>query len=344
MRTNLKEKVALVTGASSGLGARFARVLAANGALTVLAARRLERLKDLRAEIEAAGGAAHIVALDVTDQESIEAAIEQTEREVGPIDILINNSGVSTAQRLTEVTPVDYDFMFDTNVKGAFFVAQAVARQMIARSKQQQGLRGRIVNIASIAGLRVLPDIGVYCMTQGSGDSHDALAGGRMGSLWHQRQRDLSRIHPYGNERCGVGYRARREVARSPAAQESRFAGRSGWRAAATGRGGITVHQWRDHRRRRWNVGHVKEFVIEVPLRWGDMDAMSHLNNLMYFRLMEEARIQWFAYFGFPTLPVGEAPILAHAGCDFLKAMTYPGTAIVTQIVTRLGVRVLRCR
>ena len=67
MRTNLKEKVALVTGASSGLGARFARVLAANGALTVLAARRLERLKDLRAEIEAAGGAAHIVALDVTD-------------------------------------------------------------------------------------------------------------------------------------------------------------------------------------------------------------------------------------------------------------------------------------
>jgi len=166
MRTNLKEKVALVTGASSGLGARFARVLAANGALTVLAARRLERLKDLRAEIEAAGGAAHIVALDVTDQESIQAAIEQTEREVGPIDILVNNSGVSTAQRLTEVTPVDYDFMFDTNVKGAFFVAQAVARQMIARSKQQQGLRGRIVNIASIAGLRVLPDIGVYCMSK----------------------------------------------------------------------------------------------------------------------------------------------------------------------------------
>ncbi|HVE88837.1 MAG TPA: SDR family oxidoreductase [Burkholderiaceae bacterium] len=166
MRTNLKEKVALVTGASSGLGARFARVVAANGALTVLAARRLERLKELRAEIEAAGGAAHIVELDVTEQDSIEAAIVQTERDVGPIDILINNSGVSTAQRLTEVTPVDYDYIFNTNVKGAFFVAQAVAKQMIARSKQQQGLRGRIVNIASIAGLRVLPDIGVYCMTK----------------------------------------------------------------------------------------------------------------------------------------------------------------------------------
>ena len=166
MRTNLKEQVALVTGASSGLGARFGRVLAANGALTVLAGRRVERLKDLRAEIEAAGGAAHVVSLDVTDQDSIKAAVEQTEREVGPIDILVNNSGVSTAQRLTSVTPVDYDYMFDTNVKGAFFVAQAVAARMIARSKQQQGLRGRIVNIASVAGLRVLPEIGVYCMTK----------------------------------------------------------------------------------------------------------------------------------------------------------------------------------
>ncbi|MEP6608448.1 MAG: SDR family oxidoreductase [Burkholderiaceae bacterium] len=166
MRTNLKEKVALVTGASSGLGARFGRVLAANGALTVLAGRRVERLKDLRAEIEADGGAAHVVQLDVTDHESIETAIDQIEREVGAIDILVNNSGVSTAQRLTDVTPADFDFMFDTNVKGAFFVAQAVAARMIARSKQQPGLKGRIVNIASIAGLRVLPEIGVYCMTK----------------------------------------------------------------------------------------------------------------------------------------------------------------------------------
>jgi len=81
----------------------------------------------------------------------------------------------------------------------------------------------------------------------------------------------------------------------------------------------------------------VKEFVIEVPLRWGDMDAMAHLNNVMYFRLMEEARIQWFQQFGFPTLPTGEAPILAHAACDFVKAMTYPGVALVRQTVTRVG-------
>jgi acyl-CoA thioester hydrolase len=81
----------------------------------------------------------------------------------------------------------------------------------------------------------------------------------------------------------------------------------------------------------------VKEFVLEVPLRWGDMDAMAHLNNVMYFRLMEEARIQWFQQFGFPTLPTGEAPILAHAACDFVRAMTYPGIAIVRQTVTRVG-------
>jgi NAD(P)-dependent dehydrogenase (short-subunit alcohol dehydrogenase family) len=166
MRTNLKEKVALVTGASSGLGARFARVLAANGALTVLAARRVERLKDLRAEIEAAGGAAHVVALDVTEQDSIHAAVAQTERDIGPIDILINNSGLSTTQRLVDATPVDFDLIIGTNLKGAFFVAQAVAQRMIARAKDQADFRGRIVNIASIAGLRVLPQIGVYAISK----------------------------------------------------------------------------------------------------------------------------------------------------------------------------------
>jgi NAD(P)-dependent dehydrogenase (short-subunit alcohol dehydrogenase family) len=166
MRTNLKEKVALVTGASSGLGARFARVLAANGALTVLAARRVERLKDLRAEIEAAGGAAHVVALDVTDPDSIREAVDRTEREVGPVDILVNNSGVSTTQRLVDVTPVDFDYVLDTNLKGAFFVAGEVARRMIVRAKGQADFRGRIVNIASVAGLQVLPQIGVYCISK----------------------------------------------------------------------------------------------------------------------------------------------------------------------------------
>lgn len=81
----------------------------------------------------------------------------------------------------------------------------------------------------------------------------------------------------------------------------------------------------------------MKEFVVDIPLRWGDMDAMSHLNNVIYFRLMEEARIRWFQQLGFSTLPTGEAPILAHVSCDFVRAMTYPGTALVRQIVTRVG-------
>ena len=81
----------------------------------------------------------------------------------------------------------------------------------------------------------------------------------------------------------------------------------------------------------------MKDFVLEVPLRWGDMDAMAHLNNVMYFRLMEEARIQWFQQFDLPTLPTGEACILAHVSCDFVRAMTYPGVALVRQVVERIG-------
>lgn len=166
---DLSGRVALVTGASSGLGAQFARVLATSGAGVVLAARRIERLKTLRAEIESEGGDAHVVGLDVTDPASIRAAVAHAETEMGAIDILVNNSGVSTTQKLTDVTPDDYDFVMDTNARGAFFVAQEVAKRMIARSKGTAPgtfTGGRIVNIASMAGLRVLSQIGVYCMSK----------------------------------------------------------------------------------------------------------------------------------------------------------------------------------
>ena len=166
---DLLGRVALVTGASSGLGAQFARTLAGAGAAVVLASRRIEMLKTLRAEIEAEGGDAHVVSLDVTSRKSIDKAIESAEKEVGPIDILVNNSGVSTTQRLVDVQEEDFDFVFNTNVRGAFFVAQAVGTRMLARSK---GLApgtfggGRIINIASMAALRVLPQIGIYCMSK----------------------------------------------------------------------------------------------------------------------------------------------------------------------------------
>ena len=166
---DLSGRVALVTGASSGLGWQFARALAGAGAAVVLASRRTERLKELRASIEGAGGDAHVVALDVDDPASIRSAVAHAETEVGNIDILVNNAGVSVASRLLDVQPEDFDLMFDTNVRGAFFVAQEVARRMIARSRGAAPgtwAGGRIVNIASMAGLRVLPQIGVYAMSK----------------------------------------------------------------------------------------------------------------------------------------------------------------------------------
>ena len=166
---DLSGRVAFVTGASSGLGAQFARALSAAGAGVVLAARRVERLKTLRAEIEAADGDAHVVGMDVTDIDSIRAAVAHAETEMGPIDILVNNSGISIAGKLTDVTPDEYDQVMGTNTRGAFFVAQEVAKRMIARSKGAAPgtfTGGRIVNIASMAGLRVLSQIGVYAMSK----------------------------------------------------------------------------------------------------------------------------------------------------------------------------------
>ena len=166
---DLSGRVALVTGASSGLGMQFAKTLAAAGCGVVLAGRRIERLKTLRAEIEASGGDAHVVTVDVTDHHSIKAAVAHAETEMGTLDILINNSGVSTTQKLTDVTEEDYDYVFDTNTKGAFFVAQEVGKRMLARAKGSAPgtfTGGRIVNIASMAGLRVLGQIGVYAMSK----------------------------------------------------------------------------------------------------------------------------------------------------------------------------------
>ena len=166
---DLSGRVALITGASSGLGTQFAKTLANAGAAVVLAGRRVERLKTLRAEIEAAGGDAHVVGLDVTDTASIRSAVAHAETEVGAIDILVNNSGVSTTQKLIDVTPDDYDYVFDTNTRGAFFVAQEVGKRMLARARGAAPgtyTGGRIVNVASMAGLRPLGQIGVYAMSK----------------------------------------------------------------------------------------------------------------------------------------------------------------------------------
>ena len=158
---DLSGKVALITGASSGLGARFAKVLASAGATVALAARRVERLKELRAEIDADGGEAHVYQLDVTDLASVRGCIARVEQDFKKIDILVNNSGVSATARITDTTEEDYDFVMNTNAKGAFFVAQQTAKVMIA-----QKTAGRIINIASVAGMKVMSQLSVYCMSK----------------------------------------------------------------------------------------------------------------------------------------------------------------------------------
>jgi NAD(P)-dependent dehydrogenase (short-subunit alcohol dehydrogenase family) len=158
---SLKGKVAVVTGASSGLGERFAEILSDAGASVALAARRTDRLKSLADRISAAGGTAITVKLDVNDYDNIQTAFAEVRQKLGGTDILINNSGVSKQGRIVDVTPDDYDFTMNTNTKGAFFVAQAAARDMIDRK-----VEGRIINIASVAGMRVLGQLSVYCMSK----------------------------------------------------------------------------------------------------------------------------------------------------------------------------------
>jgi NAD(P)-dependent dehydrogenase (short-subunit alcohol dehydrogenase family) len=165
IEVNLEGKIALVTGASYGLGARFSRVLAEAGARVVLASRNTSMLKELRAEIEAEGGAACIISLDATDHDSIRSAIEQIETDIGPIDILINNSGILSSQWLDEVSFDEYIFVMSHNQRGTFFVAQEVAKRMIERAKTMPGRQHSIINIASVAGMRPLPRFGLYGMS-----------------------------------------------------------------------------------------------------------------------------------------------------------------------------------
>ena len=161
MSADLAGKVAWVTGASSGLGRRFATVLAEAGAAVALSARRADRLDALAAEIAAAGGKALAVPLDVADVAAIGAAAAAIEARLGPIDILVNNAGVSRQARLEDVSEADYDAVMDVDLKAAFFAAQAAARQMIAHKRA-----GRIVNIASVAAFRALGQQAPYGMAK----------------------------------------------------------------------------------------------------------------------------------------------------------------------------------
>lgn len=158
---DLTGQVALVTGASSGLGARFAEVLAANGAVVALVARRKPRLEDLCRKIEAAGGRAIAIEADVTDRAAMAMAFDAAERAFGTVTILVNNAGVAHSTRAMELTVEEYRRVLDTNLEAVFFNAQDAARRMLAA-----GARGSIVNIASVQSFGVSKGTAAYAIAK----------------------------------------------------------------------------------------------------------------------------------------------------------------------------------
>ena len=147
---DMSGKVAMVTGASSGFGVHFAKIMAARGAKVVVAARRVERLEALVAEIKADGGEAMAVAMDVTDSASIITAFDEAEAAFGTVTMLANNAGVADVRSALKIGEDDWDKMIDTNLKGVWIAGQQAAKRMI-----EAGVSGSIVNTASILGLRV---------------------------------------------------------------------------------------------------------------------------------------------------------------------------------------------
>ncbi|MEO3430249.1 glucose 1-dehydrogenase [Pelagibius sp. CAU 1746] len=159
---DLSGKAAIVTGASSGLGRHAARCLAAAGAKVAIAARRVEPLMELEKQIEACDGRALPLRLDVTDPASVSDCMKAAETELGPISILVNNAGVAVTQAALEVEEGDWDRVVDTNLKGAWLMAQALAEHMI-----RLGHGGSIINTASVLGLAGAAQIPAYCASKG---------------------------------------------------------------------------------------------------------------------------------------------------------------------------------
>lgn len=158
---DLTGQVALVTGASSGLGWRFAETLAAQGAQVVAGARRVDRLQRLVDGIGQSGGAARAVALDVTDRAQIQAAFDDAERAYGPVTILVNNAGIALQERVLDQSAQTWRTVLDTNLDAVWFCAQEGARRMVGA-----GVEGSIINIASILGLGVAKTLSAYAVAK----------------------------------------------------------------------------------------------------------------------------------------------------------------------------------
>ena len=159
---DLSGQIALVTGASSGLGQHFALILAQAGADVVLAARRVEPCQQIAEQIQALGRRAIAVSMDVTQAASVDNAVQAAHTELGPITILCNNAGIAVTRAFLEQSEDEWDRVLDTNLKGAYLVGQSVARHM-----SEHGLGGSIINTASIAGFRVAKQLTAYVASKG---------------------------------------------------------------------------------------------------------------------------------------------------------------------------------
>jgi NAD(P)-dependent dehydrogenase (short-subunit alcohol dehydrogenase family) len=161
MEFDLKGRTAFVTGATSGLGRHFAKVLSGAGAAVALAGRRSDRLEAVKREIEESGGRAAAIELDVTDETRIAPALDKAEAALGPIDILVNNAGLSVFGLAADISASDFDKVISTNLRAPFLLATEVGRRLIAAKRE-----GRIINIASIGSFRVLPGVTAYCISK----------------------------------------------------------------------------------------------------------------------------------------------------------------------------------
>ncbi len=158
MKQTLKGKVAIVTGASSGIGEATSRELASRGAVVVLASRAAESLESLEAEISASGGRALVVQTDVSERESVEAMVRKTVDAFGTLDILVNNAGLGLSGRVAELRLGDLRHVIEVNTLGPLNTIQAVLPLM------RSG--GRVINVSSVVGRRSVPNVGGYCATK----------------------------------------------------------------------------------------------------------------------------------------------------------------------------------
>jgi len=161
MELRVDDKVALVTGASSGLGRHFALTLAKAGARVAVVARRKDRLNDLVAEIETFGGTAIAFELDVTDRSHFDVVLDLIEKDLGAVEILINNAGIAVEGNTLEMADDDLDNILDVNTKALWLLAKRVSDRLVKNGKS-----GSIINIASILGLNVSPGLSLYAISK----------------------------------------------------------------------------------------------------------------------------------------------------------------------------------